>query len=429
MTGAPGGALTVSRRQLEALTLGRRHARFTWSVGSVRSGKTWATLRGWLHWAGRCWTGADFALVAHGWRQMHGVVLAGVREWADEAGIDLRPWGDRPMCVEVPDARGGRNRFWPVVAGGDAAKNIDGLTLGGCYCDELVNMPAEVWEAVVMRCSLVGAKLAATMNPGGPLHPVKRQWIDPTVSDGTGELLTFGLADNPTLDRDYIRMLTERYAGAQRQRKVYGLWAATTGAVWPALHKAVSRPPADEDPWRWEVSADYARSSVTHAVLWARYGRGAWAVDEWRHDADDDGPLTAREQADRLVAHFARPGRDVTAWIVDPTAEGLIAELRHALHGAGESGVVVGARNDVSEGIDAVEQWLAQGRVRIAPHCRETIAECSSYRWDDAAGARGDDRPARDHDHAPDALRYYVATRAAAEAVRTAAPVPLGAAA
>ena len=419
----------LSRRQFEAATLGQRDHRFTYCVGSVRSGKTWAALRGFMHFAGRCYSGSEFALVAYGWKQMRGVVLKNIADWLTEMELPHEAWSVEPKAIRIRDCHGGHNTFYLVIGAQPASvKSIDGLTLGGVFIDEMVNIPEEIIDAVVMRCSQPGAKIVATMNPGGPLHYVKRSWIDPTIADGTGELLTFALHDNPTLDDAYIQMLHQRFTGAQLQRKVYGLWAATSGAVWPEFHKAVKKPP-NEDPWRYEVSADYAASSITHAILWARCSTATWAVAEWRWDGDKDGPMPVQQQAKEMVRALAGVGdngRNVAAWVVDPTAEGLISELRIALSKAGEPhGRVMGGWNDVADGLNVTTQWLEQKRIFVAPWLRQTIAECSGYCWDEHAGARGEDRPARGADHAPDAVRYYCATRAMAEAKQGLSPTPL----
>jgi len=420
----------LSHRQYEACTLGQRDHRFHYCVGSVRSGKTWAAIRGFLHFAGRCYSNSEFALVAHSWKQMRGVVLKNVADWLGEIGLPYEPWSMEPKSIRIRDCHGGHNTFYLIIGNQTASvKSIDGLTLSGVFIDEMVHIPEEIIDAVVMRCSQPGAKIVSTMNPGGPLHFVKRTWIDPTVEDGSGELLTFALHDNPTLHDDYIAMLHKRFTGAQLQRKVYGLWAATSGAVWPEFHKAVKKPPEDEEPWRFEVSGDYAASSITHAILWARYPKATWAIKEWRWDGDAEGAMPIADQATAMVQSFVSSGekrRNVAAWVIDPTAEGLISELRIALQKHEEpDGRVMGAYNDVADGLNVTTQWLENKRIYVAPWLRETIAECSGYSWDENAGARGEDRPARGADHAADAVRYYCATRAMAEAKRGLSPTPV----
>lgn len=58
----------------------------------------------------------------------------------------------------------------------------------------------------------------------------------------------------------------------------------------------------------------------------------------------------------------------------------------------------------------------SMGNIRLlsdiifADSCVNTIQEFGSYIWDEAAAAHGEDRPVKEHDHAMDALRYFVYT-------------------
>jgi len=89
---------------------------------------------------------------------------------------------------------------------------------------------------------------------------------------------------------------------------------------------------------------------------------------------------------------------------VDPSAAGLIAEMRQA----GLS--VVKANNAVFDGIQNVKGRLkVQGdglpRLTVEPGCTNLIAEFESYAWKGSKiGLK--DEPAKENDHAMDALRY-----------------------
>ena len=45
-------------------------------------------------------------------------------------------------------------------------------------------------------------------------------------------------------------------------------------------------------------------------------------------------------------------------------------------------------------------------RLTVDPSCATLRREFSAYVWDEKAQKKGEDRPAKDHDHALDALRY-----------------------
>ena len=68
------------------------------------------------------------------------------------------------------------------------------------------------------------------------------------------------------------------------------------------------------------------------------------------------------------------------------------------------------AKNDVLDGIRLVATLLLTGSIFIDKSCENLIKEFASYIWDAKAGERGEDKPAKEHDHALDALRYLAYT-------------------
>jgi phage terminase large subunit len=107
-------------------------------------------------------------------------------------------------------------------------------------------------------------------------------------------------------------------------------------------------------------------------------------------------------EAKRLMAEY-RVGEFVT----DPSAAGLIADLRKA-------GIpTVPANNAVMAGIQAVKARLpaagdASPRLTVDPSCVNLLSEFEGYVW--RGGKDGlKDEPEKTNDHAMDALRYVVA--------------------
>ena len=91
--------------------------------------------------------------------------------------------------------------------------------------------------------------------------------------------------------------------------------------------------------------------------------------------------------------------------IIDPSAASFIATIkkRNLFH-------VIRARNDVLEGIRNVSTALNNRQIFYNDCCLDTFREFSSYSWDVKAVQRGEDRPAKEHDHCMDADRYFVNT-------------------
>lgn len=91
--------------------------------------------------------------------------------------------------------------------------------------------------------------------------------------------------------------------------------------------------------------------------------------------------------------------------IVDPSAASFIAELQ------GRGYYVKLADNEVIDGIRIVSTLLAKRSIRINRKCRGLTGEMQSYVWDDKAAERGEEKPVKQQDHGPDALRYYCKTK------------------
>ena len=68
------------------------------------------------------------------------------------------------------------------------------------------------------------------------------------------------------------------------------------------------------------------------------------------------------------------------------------------------------ADNDVDDGIRAVSSMFYRDKIRVHERCTGLITELRSYVWDDKAAERGEEKPVKQKDHGPDALRYYCYT-------------------
>ena len=88
--------------------------------------------------------------------------------------------------------------------------------------------------------------------------------------------------------------------------------------------------------------------------------------------------------------------------LVDPSAASFIVALR-------QRGVYVReADNDVLDGIRKTGVLLNRREILIHERCSGLINELGTYLWDEKASLRGEEKPVKQQDHGPDALRYFV---------------------
>ena len=374
--------------------------------GPVQSGKTLSAEFFFLSWVAKTWSGYEFALCSRSMKQFSAVLSKYAREFGTLTGLG---WVAKQDHYEMASAYGNQpNRFF-VGLGTDISSEakIRGWSLAGALLDEVTLMPEEFVDSIMDRCSVPGAKVVMCCNPAGPMHPVKLKFMDEPKSAAT--LTPFRLSDNPSLSQEYIDGLHTRYTGAMLRRMVYGEWAATSGVVYPNWETALGKAPPLEEAWRFRLSGDYASASVTHMLLVALYPNGQqWAVSEWVYDGRTEGQLTEEQQASRIRRELVG-SHSISEVVVDPAALGFRMALGKALQLP-----IQLAENDVLPGIQKVTEEIDTNIVKIDTEgCPELARQGYNYRWDERAGMRGEDRPAKEDDHGLDALRYDVWTHIA----------------
>lgn len=295
-----------------------------------------------------------------------------------------------------------------------AEQKIRGLSLVGAYGDELTLWPESFFRMLLSRLRLPGARLYGTTNPDHPRHWLKTGWLD--RADEL-DLAHFHLTidDNPTLDPAYVDAVKTEYVGLWHDRFIRGLWVAGEGRVYDAFNPGDGRIVTGELPDRIDrawIAVDYGTSNPFVALLLAiGPDRRLWVLDEWRWDSRSERrQLTDAEYGARLRAwvELELPDRigwrpDVVAVVYDPSAASFGQQLRRD----GWPAVIPGD-NAVADGIRDVARLMAPAvdRLRISSSCTGLIDELAGYVWD--TKAVDEDRPVKDADHGPDALRYGV---------------------
>lgn len=303
-------------------------------------------------------------------------------------------------------------RLVHVVGANDAKaeSRIRGLTLVGAYVDEVSLIPEGFWRMLLSRLSVPGARLFGTTNPDNPTHWLKKDFIDRA---GELDLRTwhFELDDNPALDPGYVANIKLEYTGLWYQRFILGLWVLAEGAIYdqfdstPGGHHVVTALPRMA---RWWIGIDYGTTNPFVALL---VGQGEddrlYVAREWRWDSKvRRRQMTDAQYSAALRTWLTDPATgqmlDVERIFVDPSAASFIAQL----HEDGWQGVH-GADNAVDDGIRSVSTLLAADRLKVHSSCSGLTDEMVGYVWDSKAASRGEDKPVKERDHGPDALRYF----------------------
>lgn len=385
----------MSRLQVASIAESGRHRISLWS-GAVRSGKTISSIYAFF-----------MALPPVG--SPGSIIISGRTLQTIERNI-IEPMQNAELygalAEQVHHTRGSSvanicGRTVHLIGASDSRSEgkLRGVTASLAMIDEATLVPEAFFTQMLARLSVPGARLLCTTNPDSPAHWLKAKFLDRADELGMGHW-HFVMRDNPSLDPEYVRSVEAEYTGLWYRRFILGEWVSAEGAVydmWDTTRHVVSR---DAIPTMSRVLAlgmDYGTTNPTAGVLLGLgEDRRLYVLDEW---APRRGSTDA-ELAEQLKAWLeVVPAPE---WLfLDPSAASFRLELFQRGHRN-----VAPATNDVIDGIRTVASLLATDRLRVVDTATNLIGEMASYRWDDKASEKGEDKPVKENDHHADSLRY-----------------------
>jgi PBSX family phage terminase large subunit len=389
--------------------------------GSVRSGKTIASLMRWLMYVSKAPRGGDLAVIG----KTYDTVARNV------FGPLCDPLITGPAARLIKYTRGATTatilgRTIEVITANDARAEgrIRGMTCAGAYVDEATLIPEAFWDQLLARLSVPGAMLFATTNPDTPAHWLRKKFIL-RMGELNLRYWHFTIDDNHALDPAYVASLKKEFVGLWYQRFILGRWVQADGAVYdmwdPDRHVVDILPPIT----RWVgLGVDYGTVNPFAGLLLG-IGTAAAPRDpvvrprlyfagEYRYDS--------RAQRRQLTdSQYSRQLRDWLAkfpvphspgllgvrpeWtVVDPSAASFVTQL----YDDGLTPTL--ADNAVLDGIRLVSSLLGNDDLLVHSSCKGWIDEAPGYAWDDKATAKGEDKPIKADDHSLDGGRYVTKT-------------------
>lgn len=307
----------------------------------------------------------------------------------------------------ITASRGARtNRFY-LFGGKDesSAALIQGITLAGVMLDEVALMPRSFVEQALARCSVSGAKMWFNCNPENPRHWFRQEWIL-KAEEKKALHLHFLMDDNPSLDEATRERYRNMYSGIFYERFILGNWVMSEGLIYDMFDPGANTYSDEQRPASLHfsgvrtIACDYGTVNPTVFLDIYDYDGRIYVDREYRWDSrnrDQGGrQKTDEEYAEDMVAFV---GKNSCAIIVDPSAASFIEALRRR-------GLYVNpANNDVLDGIRKTGTMLKQRRLLIHKSCVGLMDEMGLYLWDQKSS---EDKPIKENDHGPDAVRYYM---------------------
>lgn len=372
--------------------------------GAIRSGKTLSMSLSYVMWAMFYFTGQNFGMCGKTIGSFRRNVLFWLKLMLRSRGYGVADHrADNLMVVTKGDV----TNYFYIFGGKDERSQdlIQGITLAGCFFDEVALMPESFVNQATGRCSVDGSKFWFNCNPDGPYHWFKVNWIDKLDLKNL-LYLHFTMDDNLSLSEKIKARYRSMYSGVFYDRYIRGLWVVAEGVIYDMFDKAkhvldtITGLIRDQ----YYVSVDYGTQNATVFLLWCKNNKGQWVcIKEYYYSGrDEDSQKTDTEYADDLKTFLGsiKPAKI----IIDPSAASFIAELKKRGYS------IKKARNDVLDGIRFVASMLNQEKIAFADSCINTILEFNSYIWDAKASEKGEDKPIKQHDHAMDAVRYFCYT-------------------
>ena len=386
--------------------------------GAIRSGKTVSMSLSYTMWSMANYDGQNFIMAGKTISSFKRNVLQNLKLMLTSRGYH---WiyhisGDFPNMLEV--SRNGRTNYFYIFGGKDEGSQdlVQGITAAGAFFDEVALMPESFVNQATARCSVEGATWWFNCNPAGPMHWFKLEWIDKRIKKRL-LYLHFTMDDNLSLSEKVKEKYRAMYAGVFYLRYIKGLWAVAEGLIYTMLtddnlYTDQERPVALKNTAMKAITVDYGTTNpCVFLEVWDD-GQTIWIDQEYRWDSrSEEARRSANPQrtdaqyADDMTEFMGMEPQDQCMVVVDPSAASFITELR-------SRGLYVKpANNEVADGIRVVGSLLAKRNIRInKDNCKGLISEMQSYVWDDKAAERGEEKPVKQKNHGPDALRYYCYT-------------------
>lgn len=368
--------------------------------GAVRSGKTSIIMWAFIEWAMREFNGQRFGICGKTVDSAtKNIIIPFISMSLAKERYTIR-WRRSDKLLEV--RRGFTTNYFEVFGGKDESSQdlIQGRTFAGVLLDEVVLMPQSFVNQALARCSVDGAKLWFSCNPGSPQHWFYLEWIK-KHKERNALYLHFEMADNPSLSEKTLERYRSQYSGVFYDRYILGKWVLAEGLVYPMFGKDCIVEPITEPCERYVISMDYGIQNPTAMILWGKQGDTWYALKEFYHSGRETGSQKTDQQYYDELEKLAGD-LPIDCLVVDPSATSFIALVRQ-----NHRFKVRKAVNDVVDGIQKTAACLSNGKIKICACCERSIQEFGLYSWDDKAV---EDTPIKENDHAMDAIRYFVNT-------------------
>ena len=148
--------------------------------GAIRSGKTLSMSLSYVIWAMTEFQNQNFGMCGKTIGSFRRNVLFWLKLMLKSRGYKVQ---DKRADNLLIVSRKNITNFFYIFGGKDERSQdlVQGITLAGCFFDEVALMPESFVNQATGRCSVDGSKWWFNCNPNGPFHWFKTDWIDKAI--------------------------------------------------------------------------------------------------------------------------------------------------------------------------------------------------------------------------------------------------------
>lgn len=278
--------------------------------------------------------------------------------------------------------------------------SIRGMTSYGAYINEASLATHDVFQEILQRCSIEGARIICDTNPDIPTHWLKTDYIDNSDPKARIKSFTFTIDDNTFLSKDYVESIkaaTPR--GMFYDRGILGQWVTGDGIVYQ----------------------DFNAETMVIDDKDIPEGLNYYCGVDWGFEHPNPILLLGDDSNDNtyVIKDFTKRHKFISYWVdiakrlQTEYGRNLIFYVDSArpdnLNEFQSNGInAINANKNILPGIEYAAQKMRQGKFFIAKSASKgLLEELYQYAWDEKTGEPLKENDVRHNDRL-DALRYAI---------------------
>ncbi|OYS20897.1 terminase [Lactobacillus taiwanensis] len=281
--------------------------------------------------------------------------------------------------------------------------SIRGMTSYGAYINEASLSTHDVFQEILQRCSIEGARIICDTNPDIPTHWLKTDYIDNPDPKARIKSFTFTIDDNTFLSKDYVESIKAATPkGMFYDRGILGQWVTGDGIVYRDFDKdkmVISREQVPDD-LEYYVGVDWGYEHPNPIILLGDDKDGNTYV------------LADYTQKHKFIDYWIRIAKNLQAsfgrnliFYADSARPDNVNEFQ-------SNGInCINANKNIMPGIEYVARKMRIGQFYVVDTAASgLLEEIYQYAWDDKTGLPLKENDVRHNDRL-DAIRYAIYSR------------------